>query len=101
MYQKKLTRNKRGVGKFVLGATVGAVLGLLFAPKSGKELRKDLKVDFLRSKLANKESVFVTTNHKKMLEEASKIFKDNGYEIQTLDFSKPKKASFISFPNIH
>lgn len=34
---------KSGVGKFVLGAAIGASLGLLFAPKSGKETRKDLK----------------------------------------------------------
>lgn len=89
--------NKRGGGEFVLGATVGAVLGLLFAPKPGKELRKDLKVDFLLSKLANKESVFVTTAGKKSLEETSKAFKDNGYEIHTLDLRNPKKASFVSF----
>ena len=27
---------------FVLGATVGAVVALLFAPKSGRELREDI-----------------------------------------------------------
>ena len=27
---------------FVIGATVGAVVALLFAPKSGRELREDL-----------------------------------------------------------
>lgn len=32
----------KGKGKFLLGALVGAGLGVLFAPKSGKELRKDL-----------------------------------------------------------
>ena len=36
--------SKKGYGKFVLGAAVGAGLGLLFAPKKGSELRKDLKV---------------------------------------------------------
>ena len=36
--------SKKGYGKFVLGAAVGAGLGLLFAPKKGEELRKDLKV---------------------------------------------------------
>ena len=35
---------KKGLGKFVVGAGLGAALGLLFAPKKGSELRKDLKV---------------------------------------------------------
>lgn len=34
---------KSGLGKFLLGASVGVGLGLLFAPKSGKETRADLK----------------------------------------------------------
>ena len=34
---------KSGAGKFVLGAVVGATVGLLFAPKSGKENRKAIK----------------------------------------------------------
>ena len=37
---------KSGFGKFLVGALVGAGLGMLFAPKSGKELRKDLKDKF-------------------------------------------------------
>lgn len=32
-----------GLGKFLLGAGIGVGLGILFAPKSGKETRKDLK----------------------------------------------------------
>ena len=36
--------SKKGLGKFVVGAAIGAGLGLLFAPKKGEELRKDLKV---------------------------------------------------------
>lgn len=37
---------KKGFGKFLAGAAIGAGLGLLFAPKSGKETRKELKDKF-------------------------------------------------------
>lgn len=36
--------NGKAYGGFILGAAIGAGLGLLFAPKKGSELRKDLKV---------------------------------------------------------
>lgn len=36
-------KKKSGAGKFILGAAVGAGLGILFAPKSGSETRRDLK----------------------------------------------------------
>ena len=38
--------SKKGLGKFVAGVGVGAALGVLFAPKSGKETREDLKKAF-------------------------------------------------------
>jgi len=34
---------KSGFGKFLLGTGIGISLGILFAPKSGKETRKELK----------------------------------------------------------
>ena len=34
---------KSGLGKFLVGLSLGAGLGMLLAPKSGEELRKDLK----------------------------------------------------------
>lgn len=42
-------REDNGVGKglligFLTGAAVGSVIALLFAPKSGKELRQDIKI---------------------------------------------------------
>ena len=34
---------KKGCGKFLVGAALGAGLGLLFAPKKGSDMREDLK----------------------------------------------------------
>jgi len=39
-----MSKKKSGFGKLLLGAGIGAGLGLLFAPKAGKETRKELKV---------------------------------------------------------
>lgn len=38
-----MSNRKNGLGKFLAGVGIGAGLGILFAPKSGKETRKDLK----------------------------------------------------------
>lgn len=43
MSKKENKMKKSGAGKFLLGAAIGAGLGILFAPKSGKETRKELK----------------------------------------------------------
>lgn len=39
-------KKKSGLGKFIAGAAVGVGLGVLFAPKSGAETRKELKQKF-------------------------------------------------------
>ncbi len=57
MSKKEKTEKKKkgGLAKFLVGAGIGVGLGVLFAPKSGKELRKDLKekMDDLVAKAKN------------------------------------------------
>lgn len=50
-----MSKDKKGLGKFLVGAGIGVGLGVLFAPKSGKETRRDLKVkmDNLMEKAKN------------------------------------------------
>lgn len=43
MSKKEKQAKKGGAGKFLLGAAIGAGLGILFAPKAGRETRKELK----------------------------------------------------------
>ncbi len=38
-----MSKKKSGLGKFVLGAGIGAGLALLFAPQEGSKTRKELK----------------------------------------------------------
>ena len=40
--KEKETKKKKGLGKVAVGAAIGVGLGVLFAPKSGKETRQDI-----------------------------------------------------------
>ena len=53
---------------FLVGGVVGAVIGLLLAPKSGKEMRKDIK-DFASQ---SKETLSTTFDKSKAMYEESK-----------------------------
>ena len=48
-------KKKSGMGKFIMGAAVGAGLGILFAPNKGNETRKALKqkLEDLMNKIKN------------------------------------------------
>ena len=50
-----MSKKKKGLGKLIAGMAIGAGLGVLFAPKSGKETRKELKekMDDLINKARN------------------------------------------------
>ena len=69
---------KKGLGKFIAGAAVGVGLGILFAPKSGKETRKELKIkiDELIEKAKNVDIKEVKENINKKVEELKKELKD-------------------------
>lgn len=41
-----MSKRGKGLGKFIFGAGLGASLALLFAPKKGSDLRRDIKNKF-------------------------------------------------------
>lgn len=41
-----MSKEKKGTGKFIVGALAGLGLGILFAPKKGSDTRADLKAKF-------------------------------------------------------
>ena len=83
--------SKKGAGKFVLGAALGAGLGLLFAPKKGKDLRKDLKVkmDELLNKVKEIDPEELKEDFDKKLEEIKKELEDLDKE-KVLKIAKKK-----------
>ena len=70
--------SKKGTGKLFLGGAVGAGLALLFAPKSGEELRKDLgeKITELINKAKDVDSNEVKENIEKKVQEIKKDLED-------------------------
>ncbi len=69
---------KKGFGKFLTGALVGAGLGVLFTPKKGSETRKELKekIDELILKLKEVDVEEVKDNIQLKIEEIKNELED-------------------------
>ena len=82
---------KKGIGKFIAGAALGAGLGLLFAPKKGSETRADLKVKIedLIKQINKIDVVEVKEEFDKKLDEIKKELADLDKE-KALEIAKKK-----------
>lgn len=80
--------SKKGTGKFVLGAALGALAGIIFAPKSGRETRIALKEK--AEELINKAKEI---EPEEVREEIEKKTKQIVSELSDLDREKAEKLA--------
>lgn len=78
-----MSKNKGGFLKFAAGIGLGLGLGMLFAPKKGEELRKELKVKF--DELLNKAKEI---DVKEVSEDFMKKINELKKELEDLDKEK-------------
>ena len=85
--------SKRGSGKFVLGAALGAGLGLLFTTKKGEEIRKEAKtkIDEFVANLKEVDTKELKKEFDKKVEEIKNELADLDKE-KALDIAKEKGA---------
>lgn len=78
-------KDKSGFGKFLAGAAIGVGLGVLFAPKSGKETRKELK-DKLDALVEQAKNIDVAEVRKEITRKVEEI------KMELVDLDKEKVA---------
>jgi len=88
-----MSTKKSGFGKFVLGALIGAGIGVLFAPKKGSETRKELmiKIDELVTKIKKIDMVDVKDSLLEKLDNLKEELADLDKE-KVLKIAKEKGA---------
>lgn len=84
----KNSEEKSGFGKFVAGAAIGAGLGILFAPKSGKETREDIS-----NKLKEISEHVKEIDVEEVKEKINKKIKEIEKELKDLDKEKVLKIA--------
>jgi gas vesicle protein len=84
---------KFGLGKFIAGAAIGAGLGILFAPKTGAETRKQLKIklDELMEQAKNIDVEAVKKEFNRKVEDIKMDLVDLDKE-KALEIAKEKSA---------
>lgn len=89
-----MSNKKSGLGKFLAGIGIGAGLGILFAPKSGEETRKDLKlkIDNFINEVKNIDIVEVKDEFLKKVDEIKSEIEELDKE-KVLEIAKSKSET--------
>ena len=85
---------KKLIGGFLLGGTIGAFLAILYAPKSGKEIRKDISK---RVRIIKNDAIDLIDNTIKDVKEFADSIKEKTEDIikQGVNISEKAKKELV------